>query len=253
MKCSSCGTESSGNFCPSCGASLRAGRCAECGAELVAGARYCTRCGAAAGATGARSGPATSGNPNLPWYIAGGVLLLLIIILVVPMLRDDGARTSALGPAVPAGAAPGTPPPLTGTPREQADRLFNRIMTAAESGDSAEALRFTPMAIGAYEMAAPLDHDGRYHLAVVHMVAGDYAAARATAEEILATDVNHLLGLAAAGEAAERAGDLAAARDYYGRLLAAYDAEVARGLQEYRDHAQSLPQFRAAAQRITGA
>lgn len=181
------------------------------------------------------------------------MLLLLIIILVVPMLTGNGAnpQQSTLGPAASPGVGPGTPPPLTGTPREQADRLFNRIMTAAERGDSAEALRFTPMAINAYGMAAPLDHDGLYHLAIVHTVAGDYAAARATAEEILAADPNHLLGLAAAGEAAERAGDTAAARDYYGRLLAAYDDEVERGLQEYQDHAQSLPQFRAAAQRIT--
>jgi hypothetical protein len=229
---------------------MRAGHCRECGADLVPGARFCTRCGAAVAGAPARSAPAGA-NPNLPWYVAGGVLLLLIIILVVPMLTGNGSASSptSLGPAVPAGGA-GTPPPLTGTPREQADRLFNRVMTAAERGDTAEALRFTPMAIDAYGMAGPLDSDGLYHLAVVHMVSGDYATARSTAERILATDANHLLGLAAAGEAAERAGDRAAARGYYQRLLGNYDAEVARGLQEYEDHARSLPEFRAAAQRI---
>ena len=36
------------------------------------------------------------------------------------------------------------------TPRERFDRLFNRIMQAAERGDSAQVERFTPMALGAY-------------------------------------------------------------------------------------------------------
>ncbi|MBR9991230.1 MAG: zinc-ribbon domain-containing protein [Gemmatimonadetes bacterium] len=255
MKCSNCGTESGGNFCSSCGAPLKAGDCTECGAKLPAGARFCTRCGAAAGTTtaprGSARGQAAGGNPNLPWYLAGGVLLLLIIILVVPLVTGTGARPSdqLLGPAVP--LAPGTPPPLTGSPRDQADRLFDRIMTAAERGDTAEALRFTPMAIDAYGMAAPLDDDGRYHLAVVHLVAGNTDAAISTAEQILADNENHLLGLAVAGEASERAGNLAAARTYYGRLLAAYDAEVARSLPEYQAHMRSLPEFRANAQRIT--
>lgn len=256
MKCSNCGTESDGNFCPTCGTRLRPGHCPECGANLVPAARFCTRCGAsvsgAAGSGTARS--ATSGN--LPWYLAGGVLLLLIAILLVPALIDDDAGTAQLPSAGTfrggaAGTAPaGAPPPLTGTPREQADRLFDRIMSAAAAGDTTEARRFTPMAIGAYAMAAPLDADGLYHLAAVHLVAGDPASARATAEQILARNENHLLGLAVAGEAAAQAGDSAASRDYYERLLAAYDQEIARGLPEYEAHSRSLPGFRAAAQRI---
>lgn len=253
MKCTECGTESNGNFCPSCGASLREGHCAECGANLVPGARFCTRCGGAAGGTAARRGVPAGGNPNLPWYIAGGVLLLLTIILLVPMFTDNdsgAAQPVPIGSA--GGVTPGTPPPLTGTPREQADRLFTRIMTAAEQGDTVEARRFTPMAIGAYGMAAPLDADGLYHLAVVHLVAGNHADARSTAEQILADTDTHLLGLAVAGEAAVAAGDSAAARDYYGRLLQAYDSELARDLAEYEAHSRSLPEFRATAERIAG-
>jgi hypothetical protein len=251
MKCSECGTESDGNFCPSCGASLQARECAECGASLVPGARFCTRCGAAAGGVRAVR-TQHGGNPNLPWYIGGGVLLLLTIILLVPMLADDepGVRQVPFGTA--SGVTPGTPPPLTGTPREQADRLFTRIMTAAERGDTLEARRFTPMAIEAYSMAAPLDVDGLYHLAVVHLVAGNHAAARATAEQILTGSDSHLLGLAVAGEAATAGGDATAARDYYDRLLQAYDDELARGLPEYEAHSRSLPEFRATALRVTG-
>lgn len=236
---------------------MRASHCPECGADLVAGARFCTRCGTAAGGAGAggsgsRRPTAAGGNPNLPWYIAGGVLLLLTIILLVPMLGGDEPAAQPMPLGSTGGVTSGTPPPLTGTPREQADRLFTRIMTAAEQGDTVEARRFTPMAIDAYRMAAPLDADGLYHLAVVHLVAGNPDAARSTAEQILAVSDTHLLGLAVAGEAAEAAGDAEAAREYYGRLLQAYDQEVSRALPEYEAHSRSLPEFRATAQRVTG-
>lgn len=213
------------------------------------GARFCTQCGAAAGA-GARARASSGGgsSPNLPWYLAGGVLLLLIIILLVPMMSDGDDITP--GPfAAPNAAGSGTPPPLTGTPREQADRLFNRIMSARDQGDTAEALRFTPMAIQAYDMAAPLDNDGLFHLATVHIVASDADAARQSAERILSNEPDHLLGLAVAAEAADLAGDSAAALNYHRRFLAAFDAEVARGLQEYQDHSRILPEYRTAAMR----
>ncbi|MGH7449178.1 MAG: hypothetical protein ACRELT_16515, partial [Longimicrobiales bacterium] len=197
--------------------------------------------------------PAAAGrNPNLPWYIAAGVLLLLLIVLVVPVItgRDSQNGRAPLRSAGAEGVPAGTPPPLTGTPRQQADRLFERIMTARERGDAAEAVRFAPMAIEAYAMAAPLDNDGLYHLASVHLVTGDYAAARATAEQILMTDASNLLGLGIAAEAADLAGDSAAARDYASRFLDAYDAEIVRNLPEYQGHARILPDYRASAQRI---
>ena len=36
------------------------------------------------------------------------------------------------------------------SPRQAADRLFNRVMAASENGDTAEALQFAPMALQAY-------------------------------------------------------------------------------------------------------
>jgi predicted nucleic acid-binding Zn ribbon protein len=251
MKCPTCGTESSGKFCPSCGGPLRSAHCAECGAALPPGARFCTKCGA--GVAGAARG-ASARNSNLPWYLAAGVLVLIIAVLVVPMLTGNGndGFTTTSSPIAPMGGGNGTPPPLTGTPREQADRLFNRIMSAQAQGDTTNARFFTPMAIQAYQSAQPLDHDGLYHLAMVHTVAGDYAAARNTAQQVLAQNPNHPLALAAAGEAAERAGDVDDARAFYRRFLDAYDAEIARGLQEYQDHARIMPELQATAQRVTG-
>lgn len=217
------------------------------------GARFCTRCGASAGGAGAEGHAARGGTPNLPWYLGGGVLLLLAIILLVPMLTRDSLGTAQpVAPGSASGFPSGSPPPLTGTPREQADQLFGRIMTEIGQGDTAAARRFTPMAVSAYGMAAPLDADGLYHLAAIHLVAGDPASARATAEQILADRPTHLLALAVAAEAAVAVGDSASARNYYQRLLAAYDDEVAQNLQEYEAHSRSLPGFRAAALRSTG-
>jgi hypothetical protein len=253
MKCPNCGTESKGNFCAACGARLRTGQCAGCGADLPPGARFCTRCGAEAAAGGARTKQkgrpraAAAAGSNLPWYIAGAVLVVLILVLVVPMLTggDDApppgaAPFGANGP----GAGPG---PLTGTPREQGDRLFNRVMAAREQGNSAEAAQFAPMAVQAYQASEPLDDDGLYHLAMVQIVAGDNAGAIQTAERILARNPNHLLALAAAGEAAENAGETRDARAYYQRFVDAYGSEIGRSLPEYQDHARMMPELLEAA------
>jgi hypothetical protein len=249
MKCPNCGKESTGRFCPACGATMKPTSCRECGGKLVPGARFCTSCGteAVAGPSRQRDRTPATDRGNLPWYIAGAVLLVLIVVLLVPMIYG-GDDVPARG-AAPFGAdaAPGMPPPLDGTPREQADRLFNRVMTAREGGNMAEAQQFSPMAVQAYEMSEPLDDDGIYHLAAMRVVAGDTDGARAAAERILSRNPNHLLALAIAAEAMEAAGDAQTAREYHRRFLDAYESEVGRQLPEYLDHARVLPEYRAAA------
>jgi hypothetical protein len=260
MKCPSCGTESNGRFCPECGAPLADAQCAKCSAPLLPGARYCTQCG-----TPARS--AIGGNTG--WYVAAGVLVVMIALVWILTAKDRGAAVAgndqgaespfAAAPGAPDGAAggapagadpgSGSPPPLTGTPREQADRLFNRIMSERESGDTARARFFLPMGIQAYRNAGDLDPDGLYHLALLQTSAGLTADAIATAQQLLATNPNHLLALGAAGEAAEEAGDTAAARAFYERYLRAYPAEKTKSSAEYLDHAKVLPQYETAAQR----
>jgi len=257
MKCPSCGNESNGNFCPACGASMRQHNdaCVSCGAKLVPGARFCTKCGTRVGGS-ARTGASTGTAAHLPWYLAGGVLLVIAVALALYMVA--GNEPEAAGPPVQnapfAGTAPGagtgTPPALSADPRENADRLYNRIMTAWSQGDSAEARRFTPMAIQAYGMVPALDDDGLYHLAMVQNVAGDYAAARATAEQLLAKNPDHLLALAAAIEATMPT-DIPAARDYARRFLAAYDSERTKPIAEYLDHQRVLPDYQQMAQSLT--
>lgn len=256
MKCPSCYTESTGNFCPSCGTPLNSANCTACSAKLVPGARFCTQCGTATG----RAPATASTSGNLPWYLGAGVLMLLIIILVLPSVTGnrnatnpgDVGRAPFADPSATGAVGAGTPPPLTGTPREQADRLFDRIMRAQSSGDSASVTFFVPMGVQAYENARPLDNDGLFHLAMIHNAAGNHAAARTAGEQILEDSPDHLLGLAIAAEAALGAGDDAAARDYFGRYIDVYDTQVARDLTEYLDHAQILPEYLAAARNVTG-
>lgn len=241
---------------------MRRTACADCAATLLPGARFCTACGAETQVTapGARArarrrrpGTGSAADSNLPWYIAGAVLLVLLFVFGAPMIVGNGDRTPDRGTATITGrgTAPGTPAPLTGTPREQADRLFNRVMAAREQNDMAEALQFAPMGIQAYQMAEPLDDDGLYHVAILQTTVSDYAAALRTAERILDRNPNHLLGLGAAAEAARGAGDTAAVRRLSERFLAAWESEIARALPEYQHHARILPEYRQAALRVT--
>lgn len=252
MKCPNCGAQSDGAFCSECGAPLKGAKCRECNASLSAGARFCNNCGTGTGRV--RAGGAGDASSKLPWIFAGASLLLLLGVLAWPALKGDG-------PSEPDGRVPlsqmsgaggtggtGAPGPLTGTPREQADRLFNRIMTERESGDTAEAKRFVPMAVQAYDMAGPLDADALYHLSLVNHVGGDFKAAREAAERILATSPNHLLALSAAASAARSAGDNAAARSYYQKFIQNYDVESKSTKQEYLDHGKMLPDLKTEAE-----
>lgn len=168
--------------------------------------------------------------------------MVTIAVLLLTVRSDDQAPLSA-GPPAAEGGGMGTPPPLTGTPREQADRLFNRIMQEREAGDTARARFFLPMALTAYQNAEPLDADGLYHLSVLQLYAGDAAGASASADQVLTADPVHLLGLHAAATAALARNDSGAARRFYQRLIDAYPTQRTRDLPEYRDHARLLPEL----------
>lgn len=250
MKCPRCGRASDGRFCPDCGTPLAGAGCRACGAPLDTGARFCAQCGAPATGGSATSPAGSTRGGNTGWYIAGAVLVVMIISVLVPML-SDGDAPPAEAPVAGSASGTGTPPPLSGNMRENADRLFNRIMEARESGNTAQAVQFYPMAIQAYESAEPLDADGLFHLSLIQAAAGDPAAARTTAERILDMSPNHLLGLGAAGEATLEQGDTAAARAYYQRFLDSYESERTRDLVEYLDHSRILPSYEQQARAIT--
>lgn len=244
MNCTVCRTETRGAFCHNCGAPTAEATCARCEAPLLAGANFCTSCGKAVRAT----------PSQLPWIVAGGALVALIVVLIFPALRP-GASGGA-GPGFDAGAFPagatGSAGPLTGTPREQADRLFNRVMQAYAAGDSEQVAFFVPMAVLAYRQAGELDTDGLYHLSILETISGDAESGLATAEQILATDPDHLLALAAAAQAADVLGDRTTASRHYRRLLDVFADERGKLLPEYLDHAQIFDAYREEAEAYLG-
>jgi Double zinc ribbon len=244
--CPVCGAAASGNFCSACGASLAARACAACRAELSPQARFCHRCGTSVGSRSAAS-------DRRAWIIAGALCVLLV--------GGIGYRvsSSAPQPATPdmanTGASPGDrAPDISGmSPRERFDRLFNRIMQAAERGDAAEVERFTPMALGAYQQLDTTDVDARYHAAVIHLQTGNIPPARALADTILIEAPGHLFGFLIRGTAARMGNDAAledrAERDF----LAHYTRELAANRVEYLEHRPVLEEFKELAEKAVRA
>jgi hypothetical protein len=239
MKCPKCGASAQGKFCPDCGTALETARCAACQAKLEPGARFCTQCGTRVQAVAAA---------NTPWYIAGAAIIALILVLVLPTFREQPSQPAdATGPFQQSGATGATPPPLSANMRENADRLFNRVMEARETGDSAGVKQFAPMGVMAYENAGELDNDGLYHLSLLQTAAADFPAALSTAKRILAVAPDHLLALSAAGDASALMRDTANARRYYEQFLRVFPAERDKQLPEYLDHARVFPRLESEA------
>ena len=240
------------NFCSRCGGALRGPPCPACGAPSEAGDRFCNQCGAAVRSK--RAAFAVSSNRVV---VAAGALLTLALVIAVVLWTAPGG---APAPSPPAAGAPGSTAPLgptsaidlgAMTPREAATRLFNRVMTAVEAGNPAEANQFLPMALAAYDRIPALSLDDRFHLSLLYAAAGDGASALAVAEAGLAVRPTHLLCLAAAAEAAILLGDEAKAHAHYQTLVDVYEEESRAGLEEYGTgeggHANLLPVLRGEA------
>lgn len=245
--CPQCDQPATGNFCQNCGATLGGRFCGQCGSKVAPAAGFCNQCGnkmAGDGGGGHRAAAvAAVGGRNLPWWIAGVSMFVLILVVGMSKVQPSGPVASpTLGPA-PAGGAPGTgnPPDLSQmTPIEAADRLFTRVMTAVTQGDSAQSQAFLPMAIAAYQRARPLNLDGMFHLSMLNRTAMNLEAALDNALEIVEQDPNHLLGLAAAAEAALELGLMDEAETHYRQIYEIFDEESQRQLEEYDMHSRIL-------------
>lgn len=251
MKCPQCGSEAAGRFCAECGAAIRQRDCPSCGEAARAGASFCIFCGTPLRRR--RPPAASAGGRRVLW--ASGVFAGVLVIGAGywALARDEPGEAPSPSPAGDLVPGVGTPPDLSSmTPREAADRLYDRIMRAASAGDTAEALAFLPMALDAYGLVVPLDADGHYHVSLLHALDADYRTAREAADRALADAPTHLLLLGAAARAASELGDDDGANAYYARFLAAWDSEQARGREEYSMHAIPLAEMRQAAERRTG-
>jgi uncharacterized membrane-anchored protein len=143
---------------------------------------------------------------------------------------------------MPAGAGtPARAPDISSlSPAERAERLYDRIMGAAERGRADSVRFFMPMAIQAYEALGDLTIDQRYDLGRLAEVAGDAAVATAQADTILRLHPHHLLGLVLAARAARLRGDDRTARQYLVQLSGAERSERQKQLPEYLLHQNDI-------------
>ena len=239
--CPSCGAaDASGNFCANCGAPLQGAACANCRAPLTPGAKFCHRCGAPAGATAA-SQRSSVGNA-LPWSVAA-IALLALIALAAGQRFARGRENQSIDPIAMAEASGtgGRAPDISAlSPAERAERLYDRIMSAAERGRVDSVKFFMPMAMQAYESLGDMTLDQRYDLGRLAEVAGDAAVASAQADTILRKHPQHLLGLVLASRAAKLRGDARAERQALARLAQFERTERQKQLPEYLLHQNDI-------------
>ena len=126
------------------------------------------------------------------------------------------------------------------SPREQAARLYDRIMRLHEERKMDSVAFFAPMALGSYAEIADMDQDSRYDMARVAMVAGELAVARAQEDSMLRHDPTHLLGLLLSADLARSGNDEPAAKKAEATFVAAAPRERARKLPEYQTHAGDI-------------
>jgi len=197
----------------------------------------------------------------VPWAALGISVVALVFSLLAFLDRGSSSSSAPQSVAAPFSQPLNAPPAASGpssvdlasmTPREAADRLYNRVMAATENGNTAEAMQFAPMALQAYDRVGPLDNDARYHVALIHLVMGDIKGARVQLTELKRAVPNHLLALMLEEQIAVQSGDKAAAVRADKAFLAAYDKEIATGRVEYQEHRNGIERFRQAAQASVG-
>ena len=223
-------------LCPSCGQAAAGKFCGHCGASL----------------TGLVARTPWSAQTIVPWAALGVATLALVVALLAWFDRGGAVQPAPVRFSQSSSAplsAPGELPDLASmSPREAADRLFNRVMTASENGNNTEALQFSPMALQAYINLGTLDNDARYHVALLHLAADDSKGARVQVDLLRKSVPKHLLGYMLEHQIAERSGNSDNVARAFKAFLAAYDSEIAMGRGEYQDHMKTIERFHKAAQ-----
>lgn len=170
---------------------------------------------------------------------------LAVVAGVALVVWAVGGRGAAPVPVAPVAAGSAAPDISNMTPREQFQRLADRVQAAVESGDRSQVNQFLPMVEGAYQNLLPGDRDvdARFHIALLRAQTGNPEGARAEIDTIMTGVPDHLFGhylRAMVADAENRPADARAARDAF---VAAYRTQIASGLPEYDAHRPLLEQF----------
>jgi hypothetical protein len=181
---------------------------------------------------------------RLPWILSGIALIAFAIALSVMVRNGTGERTPGMPPTggvitgTSAAAGPSGVDLANMSPREAADRLFERTMRTESAGDTTQALFFADMAVQTYGMlpVAELDADAHFHLGLLELMRGQPDDAGLHAAAILGTAPDHLLGWVLQERISELRGDAAGVEQAQARFLEAVDAQRALNLEEYAQH-----------------
>ncbi|MFN8582522.1 MAG: hypothetical protein U0163_16300 [Gemmatimonadaceae bacterium] len=182
--------------------------------------------------------PLATRSNVLPWSIAALAFIAVLAILAGQRFGSNAAAGEAPQQSSLSGG-PGVvraPDISSLTPRERADRLYDRLMRLASENKSDSVQFFSPMALSAYEALGPLDTDLRYDYGRIAEISGNLDVAQAQADSILRQNPTHLLGLILAGRVATLRGNTARSATLAKQLLQAEPAESKRGLDEYTRH-----------------
>ena len=192
-------------------------------------------------------GTAATAPNRVPWIVTGIALIAVIALVLFQASRSatdagpvEGDQAAAMGAPGGGNATAGMPDIASMSPQEQADRLFNRVMTYASQGKADSAAIFAPMALQVFDMLAPLDAHQRYDVGLIALVAGQLPRAKVEADTILRKNPKDLLGLTLAMRVAEASKNSAAAVDFGKRLLASEPAERKTAREEYGFHANDI-------------
>jgi hypothetical protein len=205
----------------------------------------------------------------VPWIFSGLALIAFAVALTMFIQGQTATRVGDMplsgalpqaervtpdGTPITGGAGPGGVDLGSMSPRQAADRLFDRVMREDEAGNEAQAQQFATMTIQAYGMLPPaeIDADARFHLGLVHLVLGDLDAADQEATFILAVDSQHLLAFSIKARVAEARGDAAAQTAAYNMFLDALPAGLTSGKAEYQMHDSMLETEAVRAREATG-
>ena len=193
-----------------------------------------------------------------PWIIAT-ILVVVTVAGIAYSARVKGApateQMANAGNAAPGGAATGselgsaTVDISKMSLSEQYIRLMDKVTAAAENGDSATVVNFTPMALGAYTNlpAADRDIDARFHAALLQTNVGMFAGALALADTITTAAPNNLMATYIRVIVAQLQGDSTTAKAERAMFRDHFDAEMKKKRPEYEAHTAMLENYRKGA------